>query len=659
MTVRLLVEWPDPTAPNRTYKPNNLLTTDAATEAGLVAANLASTNLTGGTPYEPGPVQQQRYDVYANEAGALVKADGSAVPGGGAAPAKITGGNQVGDVLTVEKAAGWQFTTGQWYLDGVATGSATAGLSLTQLAAAVGKAYGFQPTGIPFRALAAVTVAAGVVPTVPGNPGAPVAVAGDGTVSATWAAAEANGATITNHRLRWNGGTAIETGSATLSGSIPAANDVAGTLEVAAYNAVGWGPWSEASNSVTPQAAASALRIPVVTSLGAPASVGSAQNTNGYKQFNSQCLIQNNAGTTIKDGTLRFKFVNAITDVNGGGYMVNAPAATFQVGLSQKLANGGAVNNTNRNLLTFGGQSSYSAAAGEEFWSDPVTFGSDMLAGDYCRLNVFVEFATAPPVMPACNVNGTSNDYDLSEGAVSGLASKATGTARPTTRINSKRILTPVTVTGEPLNGTRARKGILIIGDSITSGADDSNSTAYVGFAQKGVASPNSTVANTWVVASTEGYSYVSMMADTNRRRLSISPADGCSLALCFLSVNDIRSGQTSAQIRANMQALKTALAAKGVSKLIVATCFTCTNAANNAEPSTGAWSRLNQLNSDLIANNGIGDGYFDANAITRDPSNPNLWKPGYVPADGVHPTAGMHTLLAQALGSYLDGLPV
>lgn len=99
-----------------------------------------------------------------------------------------------------------------------------------------------------------VTPSAGA--TVPGAPGAPVATAGDGVVSATWTAAAANGATVTNHRLRWNGGTPVETGSASLSGSIPAANGVAGTLEVAAFNAIGWGPYSPASNSVTPSSAA-------------------------------------------------------------------------------------------------------------------------------------------------------------------------------------------------------------------------------------------------------------------------------------------------------------------------------------------------------------------------------------------------------------------
>lgn len=46
MTVRLLTAW-------NGYPPNSLVTLDAGTEAGLVAAFLADTNLTGGTTYVP------------------------------------------------------------------------------------------------------------------------------------------------------------------------------------------------------------------------------------------------------------------------------------------------------------------------------------------------------------------------------------------------------------------------------------------------------------------------------------------------------------------------------------------------------------------------------------------------------------------------------
>lgn len=50
MTVKLLMDWPD-SRDGKLYVSGNLLTTDAGTEAGLIAANMATSNLTGGTAY--------------------------------------------------------------------------------------------------------------------------------------------------------------------------------------------------------------------------------------------------------------------------------------------------------------------------------------------------------------------------------------------------------------------------------------------------------------------------------------------------------------------------------------------------------------------------------------------------------------------------------
>lgn len=52
MTVKLLVDWAD-SRDGKQYLVGNLLTTDAGTESGLVAARLATTTLTGGTAYIP------------------------------------------------------------------------------------------------------------------------------------------------------------------------------------------------------------------------------------------------------------------------------------------------------------------------------------------------------------------------------------------------------------------------------------------------------------------------------------------------------------------------------------------------------------------------------------------------------------------------------
>ena len=52
MTVKLLADWKDPRS-GKEYRALNLLTTDAATETGLVSAYQAETNLTGGTAWSP------------------------------------------------------------------------------------------------------------------------------------------------------------------------------------------------------------------------------------------------------------------------------------------------------------------------------------------------------------------------------------------------------------------------------------------------------------------------------------------------------------------------------------------------------------------------------------------------------------------------------
>lgn len=60
MTVRLLVGWKDPRT-GREYRCSDLLTTDPATETGLVSAKQADTNLSGGNAWVP-PAAQNAID---------------------------------------------------------------------------------------------------------------------------------------------------------------------------------------------------------------------------------------------------------------------------------------------------------------------------------------------------------------------------------------------------------------------------------------------------------------------------------------------------------------------------------------------------------------------------------------------------------------------
>lgn len=62
MTVKLLMDWPD-SRDGKQYVAGNLLTTDAGTESGLVAAKMATSNLAGGTAYIAPVAQKQNYPV--------------------------------------------------------------------------------------------------------------------------------------------------------------------------------------------------------------------------------------------------------------------------------------------------------------------------------------------------------------------------------------------------------------------------------------------------------------------------------------------------------------------------------------------------------------------------------------------------------------------
>lgn len=59
MTVKLLMDWPD-SRDGKKYIVGNLLSTDAGTESGLIAAKMATSDLSGGTAYVA-PVEQVQF----------------------------------------------------------------------------------------------------------------------------------------------------------------------------------------------------------------------------------------------------------------------------------------------------------------------------------------------------------------------------------------------------------------------------------------------------------------------------------------------------------------------------------------------------------------------------------------------------------------------
>ncbi len=377
--------------------------------------------------------------------------------------------------------------------------------------------------------------------------------------------------------------------------------------------------------------------------IGAPASA--VTNSSNFTQFNTSSVINNRLGVPVNK--IRLGWVNAIVHASNGTMIPGPRITKFSAGISPAGTTTGA-----RTLLTFGGQTQVSIEPGAELVCDEYTFASNLADGASSRVVTFVEYETAPARIPNSNINATDNVNELNEGGTGALASKA-ASGMPAARLTAKVILPPCFAVGIPVGTPTVTQRIGFFGDSITSGSDDWPTTDNViGMAQRGAQAAGTP----WVSASTEGYAYVVMPSGSNARRFTLFPFRGCSHVISFLGVNDVRSGQTAAQIMANMMSVKAELDALGV-KLIISTIWPNTNAANTAEASAGLWARLNAINELIRTNNGVGYGHFDLNALVRDSTDPNLWAAPGGGADGTHPPAAHHATVATALTTYINGL--
>lgn len=375
---------------------------------------------------------------------------------------------------------------------------------------------------------------------------------------------------------------------------------------------------------------------------GSPASA--LTNTSSFTQFNSSSTINNQLGVAVNK--IRLKWVNAIVHFSNGTMIPGPRIARFRVGISPAGNTAGA-----RTSLLFGGLAEVSVEPGAEVVCDVHTFAADLAAGASARVVVFAEYESAPARLPNSNINSSDNTNELNEGGTGALAPKDL-VGMPASRIGAKVILPPVFALGVPVGTPTVTKRIGFIGDSITSGADDTTTGSTIGFAQRGAHAANVP----WVASSTEGLSHVLAPAGSDARRFLLSPFQGCTHVFDFLGVNDIRAGQTAAALWANKMSVKAELNALGI-KYIPSTIWPNTNAGNTAEASAGIWDRLNAINTLIRDNNGGGDGFFELNALVRDGANPNLWGAPGGGADGTHPGTTHHTTVATAFTAYIGAL--
>lgn len=604
-----------------TLQPQEELTFGAAAVAAGVSVRRGA--------YDGGPVRVQAVVI-------------PSVSGVGAVPARITGGNKVGDVLTVERAEGWQFTTGQWYLDGVATGSATAGLTLTQLSAAIGKAYGFQPTGIPFRATAAVTVAADVVPTAPGAPTGVSATAGDATVTYAGAAPASNGGSpILEYRVTQSTGELVYGATLPIT-AVDQTNGVARTGTVAARNAVGWGPESAASNSVTPQAAAgSTTGIVVANRLQNPAAIGgSIPNLQTFQRAH----WSHSAGAISN-----LKLTNLYWSTSTGGMTPTNPTGNptntwkqwieYPVGVFTPVLFGGAdtcVMSSSAKQVTSDAVN-ITIPANTEFWVHTMNAGA---AAVMCVIQ-----------LPATAATLGVRDCSYAAASATAPAHQAAGSA-------GSSFIGPACITGDvAASGAQA---VLLGGDSLVFGQGDitsAGSRGSSGFMPRRldvIGASYIKLCSSGSTADQAATQFNSGNADHIAFLNVIRPAT--TRAVCEWGINDVQQGRTQAQLQASHTIIHTVFGNGGrpVSQTTLTPRASSTDSyatvANQAQRTDGNMANWAAINTGIRGLSGVGV-IEVANVVCDTPGGLVFACPvGATPpsTDGTHLTSSMAAYAAE-----------
>ena len=192
-----------------------------------------------------------------------------------------------------------------------------------------------------------VVFSTGSAPTVPGAPTNVTATAGNAAAVVSWAAPSDGGSAITSYTVTPYVGTTAQTPT-TVTGNPPATtanvtgltNGTAYTFKVSATNAVGTGPASAASNSVTPTASAFAPAAPTgvsATAGDASAVVTWAAPSDGGSPITSYTVTPY-VGTTAQTPTTVTGSPPATTaNVTG---LTNGTAYTFTVSATNAVGTG-------------------------------------------------------------------------------------------------------------------------------------------------------------------------------------------------------------------------------------------------------------------------------------------------------------------------------
>lgn len=236
-----------------------------------------------------------------------------------------------------------------------------------------------------------------------------------------------------------------------------------------------------------------------------------------------------------------------------------------------------------------------------------------------------ITWATAPASFPgSCIIANYSVDVSEWGTALTDRTTNYAAATMFTRQAGNYAILPPVSMAATGIK----RAVVAILGDSITSdGVNDftTDSLDY-GWAAGGLGDAGIP----YIQLGTSSLLMTNIASSPLLRSQLFASimASGVTHLLLPLGTNDWASGRTAAAVLADANTIRNDLRTLGV-KVIPITLQPKTDSTNttnaSGEPNTFAQRAL--YNASIIANNGLGDGYFDLAALTQSGSNANLWR--------------------------------
>ncbi len=318
--------------------------------------------------------------------------------------------------------------------------------------------------------------------TVPDQPAAPTATAGNASTTVNWSAPSNEGDPITGYVLTPYIGASAQTpislGNVTSDNVTGLTNGTAYTFTVAATNSVGTGIASNPSNSVTPATVAGAPTIGTATAGNASATVNwTAPSDNGGGTITGYVItpyIGATAQTPVNVGN--------VTTYNVTG-LANGTAYTFTVAATNSAGTGSASSASNSvtpvtvpGAPTIGAATAGNASATVN-WTAPSDNGGAPVSGYV--ITPYIGGTAQTPV----NVGTITADTvtGLTNGTAYTFTVAATNTAGTGSASSASNSVTPVTIPSAPTIGTAtAGKGTATVKWTVPSSNGGSAITGYV-----------------------------------------------------------------------------------------------------------------------------------------------------------------------------------